>query len=92
MRIERIDRIGLESGTQDKTEYRVEDNDPLSAVAELRHTQTLSRDEWQIRVETQLRMSSTRTAFLLQGSLRAWDGANEVCRRDWDRSVPRDFS
>ena len=92
MRIERIDRIDLESGTQDKTEYRVEDNDPLSAVAELRHTQTLSRDEWQIRVETQLRMSSTREAFLLQGSLRAWDGANEVCRRDWDRSVPRDFS
>jgi uncharacterized protein len=92
MRIERIDRIDLESGTQDKTEYHVEDNDPLSAVAELRHTQTLSRDQWQIRVETQLRMSSTGDAFLLQGSLRAFEGANEVCRRDWDRSVPRDFS
>ena len=39
VRVERIDRIGLESGTQDKTEYHVEDNDPLSAVAELRHTQ-----------------------------------------------------
>ena len=59
MRIERIDRIGLELGTQDKTEYHVEENDPLSAVAELHHTQTLSRNEWQIRVETQLRMSST---------------------------------
>ena len=39
VRIERIDRIGLESGTQDKSEYHVEENDPLSAVAELRHTQ-----------------------------------------------------
>jgi uncharacterized protein len=86
MRIERIDRIDLESGTQDKTEYHVEDNGPLSA----RHTQTLSRNEWQIRVETQLRMSSTSDAFLPQGSLRAWEGANEVCRRDWKRSVPRD--
>jgi hypothetical protein len=92
MRVERIDRIDLESGTQDKTEYHVEDNDPRSAVAELRHTQTLSRNEWQIKVETQLRMSSTANAFLLQGSLRAWEGANEVCRRDWDRSIPRDFS
>jgi hypothetical protein len=91
MRIERIDRIGLESGTQDKTEYHVEENDPLSAVAVLRHTQTLSRNEWQIRVETQLRLSSTADAFLLQGSLRASEGANEVCRRDWDRSIPRDF-
>ena len=55
------------------------------------NTQTLSRNEWQIRVETQLRMSSTGNAFLLQGSLRAFEGDNEVCRRDWDRSIPRDF-
>jgi len=92
VRIERIDRLGLESGIQYKTEYRVEDNDPLSAVAELHQTQTLSRNEWQIRVETQLRLSSTASAFLLQGSMRAFEGANEVCRRDWDRSIPRDFS
>ena len=76
----------------EKSQYHVEENDPLSAVAELRNTQTLSRNEWQIRVETQLRLSSTRDAFLLQGSLRAFEGANEVCRRDWDRSIPRDFS
>ena len=35
VRVERIDRIGLELGTQYKTEYHVEENDPLSAVAEL---------------------------------------------------------
>jgi uncharacterized protein len=81
----------LESGTQDKTEYRVEENDPLGAVAELSHTQTLSRDEWQIKVETRMRLSSTGHAFSLQGSLHAWEGANEVCRREWDRSLPRDF-
>ena len=59
VRVERIDRIGLELGTQYKTEYHVEENDPLSAVAELHQTQTLSRNEWQIRVETQMRLSST---------------------------------
>jgi hypothetical protein len=91
MRIERIDRLGLELGTQWKSQYHVEENDPLSAVAELSNTQTLSRNEWQIRVETQLRLSSTANAFLLQGSMRAFEGANEVCRRDWDRSIPRDF-
>ena len=32
-----------------------------------------------------------RDVFLLQGSLRAWEGANEVCHREWDRSIPRDF-
>jgi predicted acyl esterase len=92
VRIERIDRIGLELGTQWKSQYHVEENGPLSAVAELRNIQTVSRNEWQIRVETQMRLSSTGNAFLLKGSLRAWEGANEVCRRDWDRSIPRDFS
>ena len=91
VRIERIDRIGLDLGTQWKSQYHVEDNDPLSAVAELSNTQTLSRNEWQIRVETQLRMSATADSFLLHGSMRVFDGANEVCRRDWDRSIPRDF-
>jgi len=90
-RIEHIDRLGLELGTQYKSEYHVEENDPLSAVAELRNIQTMSRNEWHIRVETQLRLSSTANTFLLQGSLRAWEGANEVCRRDWNRSIPRDF-
>jgi hypothetical protein len=91
MRIERIDRIGLEMGIESKSQFHVEEDDPLSAVAELRRTQTMSRDAWQIRIETRMRLSCTRNAFLLQGSLHAWEGANEVCRRQWDRSIPRDF-
>ena len=91
MRVERIDRIGLELGTQWESQYRVEDNDPLSAVAELRNTQTLSRNEWQIRIETQMWLSCTRDTFQLQGSLRAFEGGDEVCHRNWDRSVPRDL-
>jgi len=82
MRIQRIDRIDLELGTQGKVRFQVEEDDPLSAVAELRQTQPMSRDAWQIRIETWLRMTCARDAFLLQGGLRAWKGANEVCRRE----------
>ena len=91
MHIERIDRIDLELGTHYKSRFHVEEDDPLSAVVELGQIQTLSRDAWQIRVETHMRLSSTRDAFLLQGGLHAWQGTNEVCRRDWVRSIPRDF-
>jgi predicted acyl esterase len=91
MHIERIDRLGLELGAQYKSYYHVEEDDPLSAVAELRHTQTMARNAWQIRIETQMRLTCTRDAFLLQGALYAWEGANEVCHREWDRSIPRDF-
>ena len=91
MRIERIDRIGLELGVQTASRFHVDEDDPLSAVAELRRTHTMARGAWQIRIETQMRLSCTRDVFLLQGSLRAWEGVKEVCRREWDRSIPRDF-
>jgi hypothetical protein len=45
----------------------------------------MSREAWQIRIETQMRLSCTREVFLLEGRLRASEGANEVCRREWDR-------
>ncbi|MGC1357963.1 MAG: CocE/NonD family hydrolase [Xanthobacteraceae bacterium] len=92
VRIERIERLNLELGTTWKTQYHVEDNDPLSAVAELHQTQSMSRNDWHIRVETEMRFSSTRDTFLVQAGLRAFEGDKEVCRRDWDRSIPRDFS
>ena len=91
MRIERIDRIGLEFGTQSKSRLHVEEDDPLSAVADLRRTWTMSREAWQIRIETQMRLSCNRDVFLLHARLRASEGANEVCHREWDRSIPRDF-
>jgi len=91
MRIERIERIGLELGTQSKFRFHVKEDDPFSAVAELRRTWMVSREAWQIRIETQMRLSCSRDVFLLQGSLRAWEGANEGRRREWDRAIARDF-
>jgi hypothetical protein len=60
-------------------------------MVEIRRTETISRDAWRIRLETLMRLSCTRDAFLLRASLRALDGETEVCRRDWDLSIPRDF-
>src|SRR6476660_1834176 len=87
----KCDQIGLELGATGKWQYHVEEDDPLSAVAELRRTQTMSRDAWQIRIETRMRLSCTRDAFLLEASLRAYEGEQEVCHRDWDRAIARDF-
>jgi uncharacterized protein len=87
----RIDRLGLELDTEGKFAFDITDDDPLSATAEMRRTETIQRDGWQVRIETRMRLSCTRDAFLLQASLRAWEGATEVCHREWDRSIPRDL-
>jgi hypothetical protein len=85
----RIDRSGLELGTEANFSAHIDENDPLSAVTEMRQTQTISRGAWQIRIETQLRLSCTHDAFLLRATMRACEGDTEICRRAWDSSVPR---
>jgi predicted acyl esterase len=87
----RIDRLGLEVATAGKFAFDIKDDDPLSAVAEMHRSETLSRDGWLVRIETQMRLSCTREAFLLRATLRAWQGTREVCHREWDRSIPRDL-
>ena len=91
MHLEHIDRLGLTLGTAGESRYHLDEGDPLSATAELRRTLTMARDAWQVRIETEMRLSCTRDAFLLQADLRAWEGAREVCHRTWDRAIPRDF-
>ena len=65
------------------------EDDPLSAVVEIRQSQSILRDAWRTRIETLTRMSCTRDAFKLRASMRAHEDDIEICRREWDRSVPR---
>ena len=44
-----------------------------------------------LRIEASMRMSCTREAFRLQASIRALDGATELCHRTWDESIKRDL-
>lgn len=86
----RIDRIGLELATQGRWRWHIDDDDPTSAVAETGGSESIARAGWKVRIETSLRLACTREAFLLSASLRAWEGADEVCTRTWDRRIARD--
>jgi uncharacterized protein len=87
----RIGRLGLELGTESSFNSHIAEDDPLSAVLEMRQSQTVSRDAWRTRFETETRLSCTRDAFVLHATMRAWEGDIEVCSRAWDREVPREF-
>src|SRR5262249_50672320 len=88
----RIDRLGLEVSSEGKYTFDLTDDDPLSANATMRRSETISRGSWQVRTETTMQLSSNRDAFVLRATLRAWEGAIEVCHREWDQSIPRDLS
>ena len=85
----RIDRLGLELGTESCFEAHLDGDNPLSAEVTMRQSQTVSHGHWQVRIDTQMRMSCTRDAFLLHASLRACDNDVEVCYREWSSEFPR---
>jgi hypothetical protein len=85
----RIDRLGLELGSEGSFDARIEEGDPLSAVVEMRQLQSIARGTWCVRIETETHMSCNHEAFLLRASLRAWEGGVEICHRTWNSTVPR---
>jgi putative CocE/NonD family hydrolase len=89
--VTRIDRLGIELGAESAFNAHIEPDDPLSAVVEMRQSQTISRDAWRTRIDTALRMSCSRDAFVLHATMRARDGDEEVCHRSWDSEIPREF-
>jgi putative CocE/NonD family hydrolase len=86
----RLDDIDLEVAHSTVRRYRIRDGDPLSARAEVFQTTTLRRGNWAVRVEVRARCAATREAFVLEGTVRAFEGTEEVAARRWDASVPRD--
>ena len=86
-----VDTLGLELGGESKYHLDIKDDDPTSAVAEMRRVATRRRGDWQVRFETSMRLTCTRDAFRLQASLSAREGDEEVCQREWDCAIPRDL-
>jgi len=74
----RIDRIGLELGAERKSMFHIEEDAPLSAVAELWRAETIARDAWRIRIETLIRLSCTKDTFRLEATLRAREGTKDA--------------
>jgi predicted acyl esterase len=82
---------GLEAGTHFHFEHALEDGDPTSAVVAMRRTGTLARGDWRTRVETSMRMTCSRETFRVEATMQAFEGNDEVCSRNWDRTIKRDL-
>lgn len=81
------------AGNRDRREslYSVDDDDPVSAVADIRCADTVGRGYWKLRIETHIHVACTVGCFQLQAQLRAWEDKTEVCSREWSEEIPRDL-
>ena len=86
----RLEAIDLELEQSSTRRYRIRDEDPLWARAEVVQRMGLRRGTWAVRVEAHARLSATRATFQLRARLEAFEGDALVRARSWERRVARD--
>ena len=90
----RIDHIGLDyEVVQDET-YRIHPDDPLSATVEIAWRVRIGRGDWRTRADTRTIMRATKTEFLLDATLDAYEGEGKnerrLLARNWNTRVKRE--
>jgi len=83
-------RIGLEVGYWTGEELRIKDDDPLSATTVMWRTTEYARPGWRVRTAARTILAATKDAFLLKGELDAYDGDEQVAKKRWEATIPRD--
>lgn len=86
----RYEEIGLEAEARSVERYRVIENDPLSATAEVTWTWIFERGDWRVRTETRTHVACTRDDFIVHATLEAYEGDGKVFEREFVETIPRD--
>lgn len=81
--------IGLDFGADAQEHYRVREGDPTATTAETRAVWRLTRDDWQIRTESTIRVSCTAETFEIVATMHAFEGEAPVAERQWKQSIRR---
>jgi putative CocE/NonD family hydrolase len=90
-KLTRIKAIGLEVGHTMLKHFRIGEEDPGLAQAEVIQKTRFRRGAWKTRVETRTRFSSSPDDFLLEAELTAYEDDELFFTRTWTRRIKRDL-
>ena len=85
----RYDEIDLIAEARSTERYRVVEDDPLAATAEVAWTWEFERGNWGIRTESWTHVSCTKRHFFIRAKLGAYEGDQQVFGREFEERVPR---
>ena len=91
VKLTRIKAIGLEVGHTMLKHFRIGEEDPGTAQAEIIQKTCFRRGAWKTRVETRTRFSSNPDDFVLEAELTAYEDAELFFTRTWTRRIKRDL-
>lgn len=89
--VARMEDIELDIGHTILKRFFIDEDDPLSARAEVVQKTTFHRGAWRTRIETRTDFSATAEHFLLEARLSAYEGEQQVFTRRWQRRIAREF-
>jgi uncharacterized protein len=85
-----IDEIAVETGFEKKVVYRIKPDDPASARVDLREAFVLRHGQgWDTFVEATAALSATPGEFLVEATLKAFDGGKPFFAKSWLERIPR---
>ena len=85
-----LDDIGTRQSFTRVRSSSVVDGQPSSARASVECRATYRRDGWDVRIETDIRMTCTPTQFLLSARLSTFEHDIAFVERRWERTIERD--
>ncbi|WP_035805263.1 CocE/NonD family hydrolase [Kitasatospora mediocidica] len=82
---------GLVRTEQARETYRIQQDDPLSAVARAERTVRFQRPDqgWDVTVRTSSELACEAGHFTAVSRLTAWEGGAVLLERDWEHRAPR---
>lgn len=87
----RLNAIDWEYGGRGDERYSIRQGDPLSAKAHSVYRITHGRGPWQVAIETDTTVTSTKDSFLVTAKLEAFESGVRVFSRTWDTKIKRDL-
>ena len=85
-----IDDTGTEISYTKEKVLSIKKNDPLSCMSEFTCTIHYKRDDWDARLETATKLTSDKTHFFINGSLKAFNAGKLFASREFTTSIKRD--
>lgn len=83
--------IDMDLGYRFTKRHRIIDTRPRSAKTEVMQTVQMRRRDWDIRLETRVRLASaeSKEQLIFDAEVEAYEGADLVQSRRWQLAVPR---
>ena len=86
-----LDEIGTQVTSVRKKVYAIAGNDPTTCMTTITCSESFTRDDWRVRVESETSATCTRDNYRVTGWFKAYDGDQLFMAKEYDETIPRDF-